>query len=78
MTSDPKDTQPDDIIAWELTDKELENVDGGITLDNGIKHRTRIKGLSPVGTANDTLFAGFSSNDTLFSGGTGDKIFKRR
>ena len=68
--TDPKD---DDIIAWELTEQELEGVDGGITLDNGIKFRARLVD----GVNNDTLFAGVN-NDTLFAGFTGDKTFKRR
>jgi hypothetical protein len=72
MTSDPKDTKQDDIIAWELTEQELEGVDGGITLDNGIKFRAKVDGVN-----NDTLFAGVN-NDTLFAGFTGDKTFKRR
>ena len=77
MTSDPKDTKQDDIIAWELTEQELEGVDGGITLDNGVKHRARVENLSLAGVNNDTLFAGVN-NDTLFAGLTGDKTFKRR
>ncbi len=47
MTNDPKDTQPDDAIVWDLTEQELEGVDGGITLDNGIKKGNRLK---PAGT----------------------------
>ena len=65
--TDPKD---DDIIAWELTEQELEGVDGGITLDNGIKFRAKVDGVN-----NDTLFAGVN-NDTLIGAPTSG--FKRK
>ena len=77
MTSDPEDPNKEDIIAVDLTDADLENVDGGITLDNGIKHRASVKGLSLAGVNNDTLFAGVN-HATIFAGFTGDKTFKRR
>lgn len=77
MSNDPKDPTTDDIIATELSDEALENVDGGITLDNGIKRAGHVKGLKADLVGNDTLFAGVN-NDTLFAGFTGDKTFKRR
>ncbi len=76
MTNDPKDPD-DDIIAVELADSELENVDGGITLDNGIKRAARVGNFTVALYGNDTINTGVS-NDTLFAGFTGDKTFKRR
>ena len=58
--NNPKD---DDIIARELTETELEGVDGGITLDNGIKRAARVEGFTVDLYGNDTLES--VTNDTL-------------
>lgn len=76
-TDKPEEPKIDDEII-ELGDDALENIDGGITLDNGLKRSARIKGVMSTiygGTGNDTIDG--VSNDTLFGGFSGDKTFKR-
>ena len=76
-TDKPEEPKIDDEII-ELGDDALENIDGGITLDNGLKRSAMLKGVMSTiygGTGNDTIEG--VSNDTLFSGFSGDKTFKR-
>lgn len=65
----------DDVISTDpagpesITDEALENVDGGITLDNGLKSR-----ITSFGINADTIYAGTSSGD-LIDGGLADTIY---